>query len=74
MSHEILEQAVVKNGGTITVTNKALPEGAVVQVRITYGSGQDEPKFSDYFEAGHCFSSVDEIDMFLNRERDGWRV
>ncbi|MBI1785910.1 hypothetical protein HYR69_12265 [Candidatus Sumerlaeota bacterium] len=75
MQPAIREHVTVKAGGTIEIQRPDLPEGASADVIILlHGEDSTAPPLSSLIGAGRgCFSSIDEVDAFINGLRDEWQ-
>lgn len=82
MIQTIKAQTIVKPGGFIEVRSDELPEGASVEVIVLVeetqaeeASGKKYPKRNLVNLIGAAkgsFSSAEEVDEYIRRERDSW--
>jgi len=68
----------VQSGGRIEVVDPALPEGCPVEITIRIPEDGEEPKKRSILEileeqpSRRSFRTAEEVDEYLNAERDSW--
>ena len=74
MIQALRQNVVVQHGGHIEIDSPELPEGAPAEVIVMIEDAQDKPRpMASMIGAGKgCFSSVEEIDALIRKERDSW--
>ncbi len=62
-------------GGRIEVQSPDLPEGREVTIRIVLDAGPPKRPLSEIlkdYPGGQLFRTVEEVDRYINEERDSW--
>jgi hypothetical protein len=62
-------------GGRVEIPSTGLPEGGEATVRIVVEDAQPRRKLSEIladYPGGRLFGSVEEVDRYLQEERDSW--
>jgi len=70
------QTVIVKPGGKIDIHDPQLPDGAVAEVIVllTETPGEALPLASLIGAARGSFATPEDVDEFLNRERDSWAL
>jgi len=73
MQNEYHQKAIVEPGGVITLRCKDLPAGIEADVIVRFRVSETSPSYRSLFGSGKGgFSSAEEADTFLRKERDSW--
>ncbi len=70
----IRKTVTIQPGGTIEIRSPELPEGGTAEVIVLVERQETKPRrLMDFFgTARGGFSSPDEVDDYIRRERDSW--
>ncbi len=75
MIHAIRTEVIVQSGGRIEIAASELSPGTRAEVIVLEQPTprkKKRPLISFFGKGKGCFSSAEEVDAFLRRERDSW--
>ena len=73
MERAIRRRAIVQPGGAVQIQSDQLPEGAEVDVIVIVHTPTPPGRYAAMFGSGRgSFTTPEEADAFLRRERDAW--
>ena len=73
MVRAVQQTVTIQPGGRVGVTSTELPEGQQAEVIVLVREQPRTKSYASLFGCGRgAFSSPDEADAFLRKERDAW--
>ncbi len=74
MNQALRQKVIVQPGGIIQICSPELPPGSIADVIIILETTQkNRPSLTSFIgTAKGSFNTVEEVDNFINRERDNW--
>ncbi|MCI0489352.1 MAG: hypothetical protein L0229_22395 [Blastocatellia bacterium] len=73
MEQVLRKTVIIQPGGHIEIRSDELPAGAEAEVIVIVRAGEQPPSYASLFGSGRgSYTTPQEADDFIRRERDSW--